>query len=264
MRTKLVDALVDGCIFLIILLERKNIDDGRKSLSNEAVVGVLGHHSAHGTSNVVSHAHLMHRQEGFKLLPQVRIQGEGLASVGRVQDDEADSVGSVGLGKRIRVTESSHKSLAKRLGEGSDGLAGVLGDLGDGTNSSRSVEILGGAGKLKDRLLKDLPKLAEGRTKSCSKANHDVQGGVDDEPIVLGRSSVNLRLLLVTKILLAGVGSGNDKTNDRHDLLKHAILSNQNSRATSLKCSSNVAVDIGNNGSVDQLAPEAHEQSAKL
>lgn len=113
------------------------------------------------------------------------------------------------------------------------------------------MKILGRAGKLKDGLLKDLPELAKVRTKSSSKADNDVEGSVDDEPVVLGRAAVNLLLLLlVTEILLAGVRAGDKKTDDRDDLLENALLSDEDGRATGLEGSGDVSVDVGNDGTV--------------
>lgn len=60
---ELVDGRVDGSVLLVVLLEGQDVDDGGQSLGNEAVVGVLGHHTAESTGDVVSHTHLVDGQE---------------------------------------------------------------------------------------------------------------------------------------------------------------------------------------------------------
>jgi hypothetical protein len=261
---EVVDVLVDRGVLLVILLEGKSVDDGGKSLRNKLVVGVLGHHTRDGTSDVVGHAHLVDSQERLKLLPEERVHGESLAGIGRVEDNQTNGVSSVRLSQRVRVCEAADQGLAKRLSEGSDRLATVLGDLGNGANSGRSVEILVGAGKSENRLLKDLPELAEAVAESSSKADNNVKSSVNDEPVVLGRTSVNLLLLLlVTKVLLAGVRSSNDKTNDRNNLLEETILGSEESGTTSLESGSDVAVDIGDNGTVILLVSDSSKECKK-
>jgi hypothetical protein len=248
---ELEDVVVDRSVLLVVLLEGKDIDNGGKSLSNEFVVGVLGHHTRNCTGNVVGHAHLVDSQERLELLPKKRVHGESLAGVGRVEDNEANGVSSVRLGQRVGVCEAADKSLAKRLSEGSDGLASVLGNLSDGANSGGSVKVLAGAGKSENRLLEDLPELTEVVAESSSQADNDVKSSVNDEPVVLGRTGINfLLLLLVAKILLARVRSGNDKTNDRNHLLEETILGSKKSRTASLEGGSDVAVDVGNDGTI--------------
>ncbi|CAF3613877.1 unnamed protein product [Fusarium graminearum] len=248
---EVVDVLKDGGVLLVILLERENVGNGGKSLGNEFVVRVLGHHAGDSASDVVSHAHLVDSQERLKLLPEVRVHGEGLACVGRVEDDETNGVSSVGLGQRIGVCQAADKSLAERLGEGGDGLADVLGDLSNGADSGGSVEILAGAGKSENGLLEDLPELTKAGTKSGSKTNNNVKSCVNDKPVVLRRAGINLGLLLlITEILLARVRSGNDKANNRDKLLEETVLASENGGTASLEGSGNVAVDVSDDGAI--------------
>lgn len=258
---EVVDVLVDGGVLLVILLEGKDVGNGGEGLRDEVVVGVLGHHARDCTSDVIGHAHLIDSQERLELLPEVRVHGEGLAGVGRVEDNETNGVSSVGLGQRVGVCQATDKSLAERLGEGSDGLTGVLSDLGDGANSGRSVKILAGAGKSENRLLKDLPELTEAAAKSGSEADNNVKSSVNDEPVVLGRAGVNLLLLLlVTEILLAGVRAGDDKTNDRNHLLEETVLAGEKGGTASLEGGGNVAVDIGDDRAIKLLADNSSQE----
>lgn len=117
------------------------------------------------------------------------------------------------------------------------------------------MKVLRRAGKLKDGLLEDLPELAESRAEGGSQSDNDIKGSVNDEPVILGRASIDLLLLfLVTEILLAGVRSGNEEANDGDNLLENAILGNKDSRTAGLECGGNVAVDVGDDGSVEKLA----------
>ena len=252
---EVVDVLVDGGVLLVVLLEGKDVGDGGESLGDELVVGVLGHHARDGTGDVVGHAHLVDGQERLELLPEKRVHGEGLAGVGGVEDDETDGVSSVGLSQRVGVCQATDKSLAERLGEGGDGITGVLGDLGDGADSGGSVEILAGAGEFEDRLLEDLPELAEAGAESGGHANDNVKSGVNDEPVVLGRAALNIGLLLlVTEVHLAGVRSGNDKTNDRDNLLEETVLAGEKGGTASLEGGGDVAVDVGDDRAIRLLA----------
>jgi hypothetical protein len=126
------------------------------------------------------------------------------------------------------------------------------------------VEVLVRAGKSENRLLEDLPELTKAAAKSSSKADNNVKSGVNDEPVVLGRTSVNiLLLLLVTKVLLAGVRSSNDKTNDRNNLLKETILGSEKSGTTSLESGSDIAVNVGDNGTVILLVSDSSKECKK-
>lgn len=262
---EVVDALVDGGVLLIVLLEGKDVDNGGQSLGNEAIVGVLGDHAGDGTSDVVGHTHLVDGQERLKLLPEEGVQRESLASVGRVQHNQADSIGGVGLGQSIGVGETADKSLTKGLGERSHTLADILSNLGNGADSGRAVQILSRAGQLENGLLKDLPVLSEASAQGGGKTNNDIEGGVNDEPVVLGRSSIDiLLLLLVAEILLAGVRSSDDEVGDGDDLVEQGLVVTENGGTAGLEGSSNVAVDVGDNRAIQLLAYASSSVNARI
>ncbi|GKT59946.1 hypothetical protein ColTof4_00089 [Colletotrichum tofieldiae] len=238
------DGLVDGGVLLVVLLEGQDADDGGEDTLDELGVGVAEDHAGDAARDVVDHAGLLDLQKGLKLLQNGGVLGNGLVGRLGVVDELAGGVGSVGLGEGIGVGKAVGEDRQEGVGEGSDGLAHVLDGLGDDTNGGGALEGLLGAGELEDGLLEDLPHLGKVTAKSGGEAENDIEGGVDDEPVELGRALGLLLLLLVAEVLLAGVGAGDEGAQDGDALLEEVIVG-EDGGAAGLEGGGNVAVDLG-------------------
>lgn len=174
--------------------------------------------------------------------------GEVGGRVGRVVDELAGGIGRVALGLLVGIGETLEEEVEKLGGVGSDGGLHVGSALGNDTDTSGTLNVLRlGSGKLEDRLLKHLPQLGKGRAKGDGEADHDVEGSVDNKPVVLGRALLGLLVLvLITEVLLARVRAGDEGADDGDNLL-HEVVLGEDGGAAGLESGSDVAVDLGDN-----------------
>lgn len=251
---ELVDALVDRGVLLVVLLQGQEIDQGGKDLGKRNTVGVGKDHAAQAARGVVLDTSLGDLEHGGQLVEDGLVLGKVGVAVGGVEDELAGSVGSVALGLVIGIRETLEEQVHKLAGVGGDGGTHVGSALSDHTDTGGALEVLGlGGGELQDGLLEDLPELREGGAKSDGEANNDIEGSVDNKPVVLGRALNLLLLILVTKILLARVRAGDDGAEDADGLL-HELALGKDGRTAGLEGGGNVAVDLGNDGTFQQLA----------
>ena len=181
------DHLENGLVLLVVLSKGKELDQDGEDVSKGDVVGVSLDHAGNTSSRVVE-------KTGLLLLVQQRLElGEDgvvlagdLVFVGALLAEETGTIGGVATNLRVLVSKTLEEDLHQVGGVGSDGCTHVANGLGDGADSSTTLVLFGSADVLNDRLLEDLPELAERFAKGSSKAGDDLHGGLDNEPVVLG------------------------------------------------------------------------------
>ena len=251
---ELVDALVDGSVLLVVLLQGQEVDQGGKDLGKRNTIGVGKDHAGQAARSVVLDASLGNLEHGSQLVEDGLILGKVGVAVGGVEDELAGSVGSVALGLVVGIGETLEEQVHELAGVGGDGGTHVGSALSNHTDTGGALEVLGlGGSELQDGLLEDLPELREGRAKSDGEADDNIEGSVNNKPVVLGRALNLLLLVLITKILLARVRAGDDGAEDADGLL-HELALGKDGRAAGLESGGNVAVDLGNDGTFQQLA----------
>lgn len=239
--TELVDALVDGRILLVVLLQGQHVDNLGQQLGDNRRLGVPHHHAREAPGDIVLHARVRDGQRGVELRHNLLVQAQHVG-VARADDELADGEGRVGLGQEVRVREAVEHNLGQGLREGRHRRVEVPDDLGEGASGGRPLLVLLRAGVPDDGLLEDLEVLRETGTHRRRHADHDVHGRVDDEPVELGRAVLGVVVLLVTEVLLAGVAAGDDRRQSG-DHLRLKVLDAKDGGTASLERLGRVLVD---------------------
>ena len=239
--TELEDALVDRRVLLEVLLQGQHVDHLREQLSDDRRLGVPHNHAREAPSHVVLHTRVRDRKSRLELANDLLVQAEHVG-IARADDELANGKGSVGLGENVVVREAVKEDLGKGLGEGGHRRVEVADDFGGGTDGRRPLLVLLGAGVLDDRLLEDVPVLGEVGAQGRGHANDNIHCRVDHEPVELRRAVLSIVLLLITKVLLAGVGTSNHRGKGR-DHLRLEVVNAQDRGAASLQRLRRILVD---------------------
>lgn len=245
--TELVEALVDGPVLLVILLQREETNEGRQNVRNRDAVRMSHDHAAQAASSIVLDAGAVNLEHGLKLAKDGFVVRQIRGAVGRVEDELSGSIRSIALRFLVWVREALQQQGKQLASVGADSSLHVGGALSDDTNTGGALNVLRlGRGKLEDGRLKQLPELSKRATQGDSKPNDDVEGRVNDKPVVLGGPLNLLLFVFVAEILLARVRTRDDGGGDRDDLV-HQLLVSQEGGATRLESGSDIAVDVSNN-----------------
>ena len=243
------DALVDGCVLLVVLLQRQQAHKHGKHIADRHLVWVGSDHAADAASSVVEGASTLSLEERLELAEDLWVGGAVGAGILGVLDEKTGGVGSVRARLGVLVCEAVEKELEEGAGRGGDGAAHVRGALGDDADGGGTLEGLLGRSKLHDGLLEDLPYLTELAAEGGGEADHNVKSGVNREPVVLGSLTNILLVLVIAHVHLAGVLASDKRGKDGGHLLEHVTLG-EDSWTAKLEGCGNVAVDIGDNGTV--------------
>lgn len=243
------NAAVDRGVLLVVLLQWQQTSKNWQHIADRHLVWVGSDHAADAAGRVVKGASALSLEEWLELVQDLRVGGAVGVGVLGVLDEQTSGVSSVGARLGVLVCEAVEKKLKEGGGGGGDSSAHVGGALGDDANGGGALEGLLGGGKLHDWLLEDLPELTELGAEGGGEADHDIESGVNREPVVLGSLANVLLVLVITHIHLARVLASDKRGKDGGHLLEHVALS-EDSWAAKLEGGGNVAVDVGNDGTV--------------
>lgn len=258
--------LEDGLVLLVVLTERKELDEHRQDLVDRDVVGVGLDHASDTSGRVVQKtSFLLLVEQRLELCEDGVVVSENLLLVGALFAEKTGSVGSVTANFRVFVSEALKQHLHQCGGVRGDGCAHVANALGEGTDGGATLVLLLAGSVLEASLLENLVELTEGVTKGGGKACDDLHGGLDNKPVVLGRLHLDILGVLAIEVLLADVlllENGDDVLGDLLDCRSSVLakVGGKEGGTTKLQGGGNVAVDVGDAAPVIVLSVIEKEQ----
>lgn len=241
--TKLVQALINRLVLLKVLLQRQQAHQHRQHIANRHALRMGHNHAAHTTRRVILDTRMVDGQHRLELGQNIRIARQVRAGVGRVVHQLAGGIRRIALGLGIRVRQTLEQQLQNSGREGCHRSTHVLCALRNHAHGRRPLEVLLRRSKLHDGLLEDLPQLAKGGAHGECQRDDDVEGRVDDNPVVF-RGTLDFLLVLVAEVLLRGVRACDEGREHGDSLLDEFGLS-EDARASGLEDGGDVAVDLG-------------------
>lgn len=261
---QLADHAVQGVVLLVVVLEGKDVhQDGQNVLGGDSLT-VAEDHAGDTASGVVLQAGNVHLEALLKTAEDGGVGLGHLVSSLGVLNQATNSVGSVGAGLGVLVTETVQQQLEEGGGQGSDGSTHSVDALSKNTDSGSTLKGLAGAGVAEDGLLEHLPQLNKAGAKGSSHAGDDVEGSVNDDPVELGGLIRTISFLLILELHLARVLLADDVGDLVDNVGENALISNEGGTAEA-QVLGHVAVNVRDGSTkMDMLANARQISSNKI